>query len=105
MHPVSSPDWMSVGINQPCNNKMLMTDLIIHQKKKKNSPGRTHIPFASITLSKVAPEYCKLMASAGPTAVINPSLDKEMHNLNGTNHKALIAAKVNLFSYYISPRI
>lgn len=28
MHPVSSPDRMGVGINQPCNNKMLMTGLM-----------------------------------------------------------------------------
>lgn len=28
MHPVSSPDWMGVGINQPCNNKVLMTGLM-----------------------------------------------------------------------------
>lgn len=56
------------------------------------------MPFALITLSKAASEYCKLMASAGPTALINPSLDKEMHHFNGTNHKALIAAEVNLSS-------
>lgn len=42
MHPVSSPDWMSVGINQPCNNKMLMIDLIIHQKKKKKTHQAEH---------------------------------------------------------------
>lgn len=39
MHPVSSPDRMGVGINQPCNNKELMTDLmeapLLPQKIKK----------------------------------------------------------------------
>lgn len=43
-------------------------------KPDGSSPGRTHIPAASITCSKDASAYWALMTSAGPTAAMSPSL-------------------------------
>lgn len=90
MNSVTCPDWMSVGINQTWKY-FLITDLMfasatmVFKDPETNSwysPGNTHIPVASITLSKDASEYWALMSSAGPTALISPSLEGEMCALN-----------------------
>lgn len=56
-----------------------------------------------MTLSKEAPEYWRLMALDGPTALTSPSLDEEIRNFN--THNILITATLFHYVSLESPQI
>lgn len=80
---VSASNAFSACYTRQHSMKQLQADKSTHTWKKNitnsswYSPGRTHIPVASITFSKDVSGYWARMVSAGPTALISPSLDLE----------------------------